>query len=59
MNARPLILIVDDEEQIRLFLRITLKAAGYQSFEAATGRAAIEACTGNGRRIAILVDTYS
>ncbi len=46
MNARPLILIVDDEEQIRLFLRITLKAAGYQSLEAATGRAAIEACTG-------------
>lgn len=26
MNAKPRILIVDDEEQIRLFLRITLKA---------------------------------
>lgn len=46
MNAKPRILIVDDEEQIRLFLRITLKAAGYESLEAATGRAAIEACTG-------------
>jgi two-component system KDP operon response regulator KdpE len=46
MNARPRILIVDDEEQIRLFLRITLKAAGYESVEAATGREAIEACTG-------------
>lgn len=46
MNARPKILIVDDEEQIRLFLRITLKAAGYDSLEAANGRAAIEACTG-------------
>lgn len=46
MNAKPRILIVDDEEQIRLFLRITLKAAGYESLEAANGRAAIEACTG-------------
>jgi two-component system, OmpR family, KDP operon response regulator KdpE len=40
------ILIADDEEQIRLFLRITLKAAGYESFEAANGRASIEAVTG-------------
>ncbi|HEY6640619.1 response regulator transcription factor [Povalibacter sp.] len=46
MNARPRILVVDDDEQIRLFLRITLKAAGYQTIEAADGRAAIEACTG-------------
>ena len=46
MNARPNILIVDDEEQIRLFLRITLKAAGYEPLEAATGGAAIGACTG-------------
>jgi two-component system KDP operon response regulator KdpE len=46
MPARPVILIVDDEDQIRLFLRITLKAAGYEPLEAATGRAAIEACTG-------------
>lgn len=40
------ILIADDEEQIRLFLRITLKAAGYESIEAANGRASIEAVTG-------------
>lgn len=40
------ILIADDEEQIRLFLRITLKAAGYASIEAAHGRAAIERVTG-------------
>ena len=46
MRPHPLILIVDDEAQIRLFLRITLKAAGYDSLEAATGGAAIEACTG-------------
>jgi two-component system, OmpR family, KDP operon response regulator KdpE len=46
MNAHPRILIVDDEEQIRLFLRITLKAAGYETIEAADGRTAIEVCTG-------------
>ncbi|HMN44929.1 MAG TPA: response regulator transcription factor [Povalibacter sp.] len=46
MNPRPRILIVDDEEQIRLFLRITLNAAGYEPVEAATGRAAIEVATG-------------
>ncbi|MBB6094109.1 two-component system KDP operon response regulator KdpE [Povalibacter uvarum] len=46
MQARPRLLIVDDEEQIRLFLRITLNAAGYDPIEASTGREAIEACTG-------------
>lgn len=40
------ILVVDDEEQIRRFLQIVLRAAGYESFEAANGRAAIELCTG-------------
>ncbi len=46
MHARPRIIVVDDEEQIRLFLRITLKAAGYESIEASCGREAIELCTG-------------
>lgn len=40
------ILIVDDEQQIRLLLRITLTAAGYETLEAENGRAAIEAVTG-------------
>ena len=43
---KPSILIVDDEEQIRLFLRITLKASGYDSIEASDGRTAIESVTG-------------
>ena len=54
MNARPRILIVDDEEQIRLFLRITLNAAGYEPIEAATGRAGIEACTGKKPDLALV-----
>lgn len=55
MNAHPRILIVDDEEQIRLFLRITLSAAGYEPSEVSTGRAAIEAATGK-RPDLILLD---
>jgi two-component system KDP operon response regulator KdpE len=54
MNARPRILIVDDEDQIRLFLRITLNAAGYEPIEAATGRAGIEACTGKKPDLALV-----
>jgi two-component system KDP operon response regulator KdpE len=54
MNARPKILIVDDEDQIRLFLRITLNAAGYEPIEAATGRAGIEACTGKKPDLALV-----
>lgn len=54
MNARPRILIVDDEEQIRLFLRITLKAAGYETLEAVNGRSAIEVCTGKRPDLALV-----
>lgn len=54
MHAHPRILIVDDEEQIRMFLRITLKAAGYESIEATNGREAIEACTGKRPDLALL-----
>ncbi len=46
MSAATRILIVDDEEQIRLLLRITLRAAGYESLEVANGAAAIEVSTG-------------
>jgi len=37
------ILVVDDEPAIRRLLRTTLVAQGYQTFEAADGRAALEA----------------
>src|SRR5271163_3565685 len=36
--AKPTILVIDDEVQIRRLLRITLEAAGYTVFEADTGR---------------------
>lgn len=54
MNAIPKIMIVDDESQIRLFLRITLKAAGYDSIEAINGRSAIELCTGKHPDLALV-----
>ncbi len=42
MNESPLILIIDDEAQIRRFLRISLTSNGYQVEEAATGREGLE-----------------
>ena len=36
-GAKPEILIIDDEVQIRRLLRLTLEAAGYRVREAATG----------------------
>jgi two-component system, OmpR family, KDP operon response regulator KdpE len=40
--ARPKVLVVDDEAQIRRLLRLTLEDAGYQVHEADSGRAALE-----------------
>ncbi|WP_263146754.1 response regulator [Pseudomonas sp. RIT-PI-AD] len=37
-NGQPTILVIDDEMQIRKFLRISLKVQGYTICEAATGR---------------------
>jgi two-component system KDP operon response regulator KdpE len=37
MTSPPVILIIDDEPQIRRFLRVTLEAAGYRLVEAANG----------------------
>lgn len=37
MIPPPMILIIDDEIQIRRFLRVSLEAAGYRTVEAATG----------------------
>lgn len=38
MTLQPVILIIDDEAQIRRFLRVSLEAAGYRIVEAATGQ---------------------
>lgn len=46
MNNSPTIIVVEDEAQIRRFLRTTLAAEGYQMFEAETGKhGLIEAST--------------
>ena len=39
---KPVILLVDDEDTIRLFLEKTLRAEGYEALTAATGAEAIE-----------------
>jgi len=38
LNSRPTILIIDDEAQIRRFLRVSLEASDYRVVEAATGQ---------------------
>ncbi len=38
MTPSPVILIIDDEPQIRRFLRVSLEAAGYRVVEATTGQ---------------------
>lgn len=42
MSEAVRVLVVDDEVQIRRFLKISLEAHGYQVYEAATGREALE-----------------
>jgi two-component system KDP operon response regulator KdpE len=37
-NHQPVVLIIDDEVQIRRLLRVTLESDGYKVFEAATGK---------------------
>lgn len=41
MTLQPVILIIDDEIQIRRFLRVSLEASGYHVVEAATGQEGI------------------
>ena len=41
MSDGPLVLVVDDESQIRRFLRISLEGNGYRVFESETGQDAL------------------
>src|ERR1700734_1804091 len=41
-DARPLILIVEDESQMRTFVRLALTSHGYRTLEVETGAAAIQ-----------------
>mgnify|MGYP000353819363 FL=1 len=44
MRDQAKVLIIDDEPQIRKFLRISLGAQGYEVIEAETGKSGIEKC---------------
>jgi DNA-binding NtrC family response regulator len=44
MNAKKNILIIDDEEQIRSVLRLTLEKVGYKVLEAPDGGKGIKLC---------------
>ena len=41
MSVTRRILVVDDERQIRLFLKVALEAVGYQVLQAETGAQAV------------------
>jgi len=55
MSGLARVLIVDDEEQIRRFLDISLRAAGYETLQAATGHEALQVY-GNKQPELVLLD---
>jgi two-component system, OmpR family, KDP operon response regulator KdpE len=55
MNDRgPRVLVVDDEQAIRRYIRVSLAVHGYELFEAATGQEGLQAVTINRPDIIIL-----
>ena len=52
--SKEKVLIVDDEESIRLFLRLTLTAQGYETLEAVSGKEALAKATTEKPDIVIL-----
>jgi len=53
-QKRPVVLVVDDDEHIRMLMRIQLGLRGYDVVEAADGVAALEACAKGGIELALL-----
>jgi len=53
-REKPCILIIDDEPQIRHFLRISLKTEGYELLEAENGEAGLALCARNSPELVIL-----
>jgi two-component system KDP operon response regulator KdpE len=50
----PVVLVIEDEPQMRRFLRATLRAHGYQVFEAATAREGMAQAAGRNPEIVLL-----
>jgi two-component system, OmpR family, KDP operon response regulator KdpE len=53
-NAGPLILLIEDEPQMRRFLRVSLSAHGYRLVEAATGREGLTQAAGRNPDVILL-----
>lgn len=53
-REKPCILIIDDESQIRQFLRISLKTEGYELLEAENGETGLALCARNSPDLVIL-----
>jgi two-component system KDP operon response regulator KdpE len=54
VSEKPTILVVDDERQIQLFLRLSLEAAGYQVRIAGSARAALDSFVAGSPDLVIL-----
>ena len=52
--AKPSVLVVDDEEPVRLILRVNLEASGFRVVEAPDGAAAITAATRDAPDLVVL-----
>lgn len=53
--VRPIVLVIDDEREIRRFLRVSLQAAGYEVVEAVSGEEGI-ACAAQQRPDVVILD---
>jgi CheY-like chemotaxis protein len=54
VGSVPSILIVDDQPDLRLLIRLTLSGTGYQVQEAADGEAALAACAQQAPHVVLL-----
>jgi two-component system KDP operon response regulator KdpE len=53
-TSRPVVLVIEDEPQMRRFLRASLEGHGYQVVEAATGREGLRHAAGHNPEIILL-----
>jgi len=54
-STRPIVLVIDDEREIRRFLRVSLQASGYEVVEAVSGEEGI-ACAAQQRPDVVILD---
>ena len=59
LGSRAMVLVVDEQEDVREVIAAHLDALGYQVVQAASGRAALDLLGGNGAGIDVLITDYA